>query len=186
MTVKKLKPFGLRELWIAPIIKDDETGTEYGELIRCEGVQELKMTPTVETYQLEGDDGIMDTQSQLLGYEIEFTNGVLTFDQLKTLEDGTVEEIYDEDGTTVIGQRYTTKSDSLPKPFGLIGKVVGKTNLKVACFNVTAEPVEVSFQGKEYCLASVKATAIRRESDGKIRTLIAEDTATPASLNDLE
>ena len=68
------KSYGLRQLWIAEL--KDETAidmdTMYGNLIRLEGAQEFSATPKTETTELTGDDSTLETDSQLMSYDVAF------------------------------------------------------------------------------------------------------------------
>lgn len=185
---KDLIPFSLDSAWLAKLLQDNSTAVEYDEvlgLIQAKGISEIKCTPIQSEYSLEGDNGIVDVQTVLEGYDLEWTNGIMTFDEMKLLENGTVESILDTDGSTIIGYRYVNKSSDKPNFFGVVG-AVDSQNMKVAFPKCKVTSVEISFANKEYAVLSVKAKAIRRDNDKAMRFLSYTDTLKAPSIDDLK
>jgi hypothetical protein len=182
MANKKLSPFGMRELWIAKILTDETGATTYEELVRCEGVKELTITPTISEYLNEGDDRILETDAVLEGYDWSFTNAIFTYDQLAVLEGGTFAAIMED--TTEVGQRYTNaNTDQLPY-FGMVGKIVKGGEQRIVLFKCKATGgVEISFANKEYAEVSASGKAIARNSDGNIRKFENYNATQPALTN---
>lgn len=180
--MSKFKSFGLRSLHIAPLT--DETAGTYGALIQLEGAQEFTCTPSTETTELIGDDVILESETQLLGYEFEFKNAIISFEALKVLEGGTVTD--KKDGADLkIGEIYTNTSSDVQGTFGLVGKTQKAGDVHLALLKCKCESIEWSFVNKEYCILNGKGKALVR-ADGKLRNIIQHDTPQPVSIEDFE
>lgn len=179
---KDFTVFSLESLHIVPIVKDDESGTVYGEtLIKCGGVQNVSFEPISSEYTLEGDGGTVEVKSVLEGYTFSFENGVMTFEEMQVLEGAKIAEIKDELGTTTIGYEYINSSTDNPEYFGMIG-YVASSGFKVVLGKCKASNVSISLSNKEFARLSVSGTAIKRTSDGVMRRLILDNK--PPALTD--
>lgn len=168
--------FGIRELHIAPIVSDDATGTTYGELIRCQGIQDFSVSPQSSEYTLEGDDTLQAVETLLEGFQFSFSNGVVSLEQRQALEGGTITQTLAGDNV------YVNNTSDAPQYFGVIGRVAGDANTKVILPKCKATSVEQSFAQKSFALLTVSGTAIKRESDGHLK--LQYENTDPISVTD--
>ena len=76
--VQKTITLGIEDIKISELMKDDETGVEYGAPQDVPGVKELSLTFTVDEKELTGDEVDLDYYAKVKGADVAFKNAQLT------------------------------------------------------------------------------------------------------------
>lgn len=186
MSNKRFTSYGIREINLAALVKDDAETIYADELVRAYAAQEASVTVSVSEVELRGDDGLVSVDSNVSGCEWSFSNAVLSFEQLKTILGGTITEVMGDEGV-VIGQRYTIEGAQNLPYFSIIAKTEKEGTLKIILPKCKATGgLEFSFSDEEYCVLSASGKSVRRESDGKLMELVKYDETNPISIEDLK
>ncbi|HFK1726911.1 MULTISPECIES: major tail protein [Bacillus] len=163
-------PVGFRDLHWAELLKDDETGVEYGEVIKIAGAIEGKTSPKSETVKLDADDGTFAANSKVSGADVEFNVADLPLSVYAKLLGKTV----------VKGQVIDKTTDSAP--YGAIMYRISKDNgksrfsvLYKVMFEQPDEEAKTSGEKLEYQTAKIKGTSVNRQFDNAWRNRLDED-----------
>jgi hypothetical protein len=85
------KVFAVQQARIAKLLTDPSSApTTYGTTAPVTGTKSLKVTGTVTTVDLRGDNTVLDSDSLLTGVEVEIDYAKLSMDNLATWLGGTV------------------------------------------------------------------------------------------------
>lgn len=179
-TVSKL--LELKDVKIAPLTSDPEGSTpEYGPVIDIPGIVRLSISPNVERKELNGDNRVMDIWTKVRSITVEFEHSKLSLDALQIMLGGSVTMSGTDPDQTVT---YSLTADDNPQYFKLEGQVVyveeGLGDVHFVLYKCLAEDPpnwEVQDQSGEFATVSGSATAIPRNSDGKIFDIIFNQTA---------
>lgn len=182
---KTITSFGIDKVYIAKLIKDDETGFTYdSNLLRLEGVSELNATEQASEYQLEGDNGIVEVLSIVTGLDLSVNYGVFSFEQLAIMKGGELVETEDVGGE-VTARKYITRNSDQGDYFGVIG-VIENSNTKIIIPKVKAVTVEIPHSNLTHAVVAMAAKAIKRNSDGVISIRKQDASATAAAISDFD
>lgn len=165
------KAFGVKDVKISKLKSDTTEGLTFDKAVDCPAIQKLGLKPIIEEYSLEGDDGIVDTDAQLQGYEFSIENGKISLEALAILEGGThLEADSDEEAET-----YTNKSTDKLNYFKIEAQIAnteeGDIHIVLPKCKATGG-VEVSFANKEYAVVSFSGKAIPTTKDSECRQII--------------
>jgi hypothetical protein len=166
--IDNMEIFGIDELWIAPLV-DNSPGTDteppaYGELVRLRGVSSFSPVVTAESYDLEGDNGIVTTLSRASGMEIEVEHGVARLDTLETLMGA--ELITSADGEQVLVRRSTDNSNHV----GVIG-IIYSSQTAVVIPVAKAINFEMEYSNLEFGVVSLTLKGLRRPLDNALQII---------------
>ena len=164
---------GLKNLVIAPITKDDESGTTYGELQRVAGAIDASITPENNDPDVQYFD---DIEGDVLYPDPELTFQTTLADLPLKIQEMLFANKLDDNGVLV-----RTASDK--PPYFAVGFMSEKANGKfryVWLFKVRAKPVTENYATKEgptitRQTGQVEWTAIKRTSDGRYQVVADED-----------
>ena len=164
---------GLKNLVIAPITKDDESGTTYGELQRVAGAIDASITPENNDPDIQYYD---DIEGDVLYPDPELTFQTTLADLPLKIQEMLFANKLDDNGVLV-----RTASDK--PPYFAVGFMSEKANGKfryVWLFKVRAKPVTENYATKEgptitRQTGQVEWTAIKRTSDGRYQVVADED-----------
>ncbi|EJQ03676.1 MULTISPECIES: major tail protein [Bacillus cereus group] len=163
-------PVGFRDLHWAELLKDDETGVEYGEPIKIAGAIEGKTSPKSETVKLDADDGTFATNSKVSGADVELNVADLPLSVYAKILGKKV----------VKGQVLDKTTDSAP--YGAIMYRISKDNGKSRYsvlykmkFEQPDEEAKTSGEKMEYQTAKIKGTSVNRQYDNAWRNRLDED-----------
>lgn len=169
------KAFGVKDLKISNLTADTSTELTYSEAVDCPAIQKISLKPIIEEYSLEGDDGIVDTDAQLSGYEFAVENGKISLEALAIIEGGT-------NTTELDSETYTNKISDKLNYFKLEAQIVnteeGDVHIVLPKCKATGG-VEISFAGKEYAVVSFSGKSIGTVKDGECRQIIKNKIAKP-------
>lgn len=163
-------PVGFRDLHWAELLKDDETGVEYGEPIRIAGAIEGKTSPKSETAKLDADDGTFASSSKFGGADVEFNVADLPFSVYAKLL-----------GKKVVKGQVVDRTTDVA-PYGAIMYRISKDNGKFRYgvlyklkFEQPDEENKTSGEKVEYQTAKIKGSAMERKYDRAWRNRLDED-----------
>lgn len=164
---------GLKNLYIAPLTKDDATGVTYGTPTKILNAVTAKITPTIDSATLYGDDQPAEIIQQFSQVDVEF----------ETLELSNVNYNLML-GKTKNSAGVTIDSADDVSPYFALGWEAGKTGggkRLMWLYKGKFDPIEEDFQTKqdkaEAMTQSVKGTFIKRINDGQWRKRVDSDDA---------
>jgi hypothetical protein len=163
--------FGIDELWIFPITKDDATGTTYGAAIRAEGATSLEYSDTLESSNLEGDNGILESSTIHLGGEMKLSNIAFTFEQIQAIRGGVITT----DETSGV-KKYVKKSTDEPEYFGAIA-VIKNQNAKRVFHKCKISSFDFKSENKTHAAVEFGATVMKRDFDDNIDQILLNDSS---------
>ena len=168
--IDDMMQFGIDELYLARIMDNDEgdetTPPTYDAvtgLIRLRGTSSFEAPFTMDSYDLEGDNGIVDTLSKASGSEIKVEFGVLRLEHFTHLFGN---EVMTAGGDQVLIRRTT---DS-PNFLGIIG-VIHSSQTKIILPVCKAINIEMSYSNLEHVVCSLTLKGIRRRSDNALQII---------------
>lgn len=183
---KKITSYGLREVSVAGLTRDNDEGVEYTELTRCWGAQESSVDVEVSEEELRGDDGVLEIDSNISSVDFSFSNAIMTFESLKNILGGAINDILDENNKK-IGKKYSLTGGAELPYFGLVARTEKTGSLKVILPKCKATGgVSFSFADEDYCIVEVDGAAVMREWDEGMMTLAKYDKTNQADVKDLE
>ncbi|HFR4183357.1 TPA: major tail protein [Bacillus cereus] len=163
-------PVGFRDLHWAELLKDGETGVEYGEPIRIAGAIEGKTSPKSETVKLEADDGIYASSSKFGGADVEFNVADLPFAVYAKLLGKKVVKGQVVDRTTDVAPygaiMYRIPKDNGKFRYGVLYKLK---------FEQPDEENKTGGEKVEYQTSKIKGSAMERKFDRAWRNRLDED-----------
>jgi hypothetical protein len=175
--------YGAEQLYIAEILEDTLTGTTYGPLIWVEGVTTVNAEEQVETKDLPGDNGTIDTRSSTTNFDVELGVSVITHALLKTFKGGEIIETKDAEGN-VVKRRWIQRGNDSGKYFGAI--CVTGDGEKLILPKVKASVVKIQHQTNDYAAVTVTAKALKRQSDGAMRIMESDANAGAPNVADFQ
>lgn len=162
---------GLKDIYFAPIISDDETGTEYDEPIRIGKAMQANVQPQYNTAELRADDGVS---------EVAEARGV-------TNVDVQTDDISKEAQSVILGKKINTDgvlmdSDDDKPPYGALMFRSEKANgayRYVVLYKGKFTPPESNYETKQETPAfqtpTINGRFLRRNSDGMHGAQVDED-----------
>lgn len=174
------KVFAVKDCKIRVITADPAGGTTtLGTSIDVPGIKKVKISGSVESKTLRGDNTLLDSDAVITGVEVEIEHAKLSLDVLAALTGTTV-----ADSGTTPAQLATwgLTSAAKPAPFELeavsasadpIGGDVQFMLHKVAL----ASFPDMGLEEEDYQIHSVKGAAMPRLSDGKWVSVAIRETA---------
>lgn len=173
------KAFGVKDLKISKLITDTTDEITFDKAVDCPAIQKIGLKPIIEEYSLEGDDGIVDTDAQLQGYEFSVENGKISLEVLAILEGGTLTAAGELDSTP---ETYSNKSTDKLNYFKIEAQIAntdeGDIHIILPKCKATSG-VEVSFANKEYAVVSFSGKAIPTVNDAECRQIVKNKTEKP-------
>jgi phi13 family phage major tail protein len=164
---------GLKNLYIAPLTKDDNTGVTYGAPVKIANAVTAKLTPTIDTATLYGDDQPAEIIQMFSQVDIEFETLELSTANYNLML-----------GKTKNSAGVTIDSADDVAPYFALGWEAGKTGggkRLMWCYKGKFDAIEEDFQTKqdkaEAITQSVKGTFIKRTYDGQWRKRVDSDDA---------
>lgn len=170
------KAFGVKDLKVSKLTADTSSEITYAEIVDCPAIQKIGLKPIIEEFSLEGDDGIVDTDAQLQGYEFSVENGKISLEALAVIEGGT-------NATALEGsETYTNKGSDKLNYFKIEAQITntdeGDIHIILPKCKATGG-VEINFAGKEYAIVSFSGKAIPTTNNDECRQIVKNAVATP-------
>ena len=168
---------GIRDLKISPLLKDDDTGVEYGAPVDVPGVKEITISLIQDEKELTGDGVILDTYNKRKGYEVSFKNAQFTQKVLDIINGST---------TTVSGtvgnKVYTTEDMASDEPnyFALEfapERSVGEKDYHRVLYKVSGTYSE-EYTEEDYMVCSFTGKGLARTYDKKFGKRVTTDVLT--------
>lgn len=179
------KVFAVTDCKLRPLTSDVTGSPVYGTAIDVPGIKEVKITGTVESKSLRGDNTLLDSDSVITEVKVSIKYAKLSLDVMAALMGGTVAD----SGTTPAQKSaWDLTNTSKPKPFLLeavsasadtIGGNVGFCLWKVS---LSSFP-ELGLAEEDYQIHSMEGNAMPLISNGKWFTPTLYETAVLAGLS---
>ena len=182
--IDELLSFGIDELYLAAVTDEgDETtpptyDAELG-LIRLRGTSSFEANPVSESYELEGDNGIVDSISKTSGLEISVEYGVLELEHYSRLMGSEI--VTATDGSVNLIHRTSDR----PGLVGLIGYISSSQSF-VICPIARASEISIPHSNLEHAVVSLTLTGIRRRSDNAIKIIKQIDAPRTPTIADFD
>ena len=164
--VQKTITLGIEDLKISELMKDDETGVEYGAPQDVPGVKELSLTFTVDEKELTGDEVDLDYFAKVKGAEVAFKNAQLT-PEIMCLINGSTMTTAKEGTQDVVTIEDSAEDQS--KYFALEfqpARTVGSGDYHRLMYKVSGRYQEEYSEG-DYMVCSFSGKAVARTYDKK-------------------
>ena len=163
---------GFKNMVIAPLTKDDDTGTTYGDLQKVAGAIEASITPENNDPDIQYYD---DIEGDVLYPDPELAFKTKLADLPLTIQEMILNNTIDDNGVLV-------RSASDKPPYFAVGFKSEKSSgafRYVWLYKVRAKPVTETYQTKEgdtvtRQTGSVEFTAIKRTHDGRYQAVADE------------
>lgn len=157
---------GIRDLKISPLVKDDETGVEYGAPVDVPGVKEISITTITDEKELTGDGVILDTYTRKKGYDISFKNAQFSQKIMDIINGSTTTETGETNKKV-----YTTEdtAECTPGYFALEfapERSVGEKDYHRLLFKVNGDYQE-EYAEEDYMVCSFTGKGVARTYDKK-------------------
>lgn len=170
------KAFGVKDVKLFKMTADTEEEITYGAGVDCPAIQKVGLKPIIEEFELLGDDGIVDTDAQLMGYEFSIENGKISLEALAIIEGGTTTSVPETTET------YTNKGSDKLGYFKLEAQITnteeGDVHIILPKCKATGG-VEINFAGKEYAVVSFSGKAIPTANSDECRQIVKNKTVKP-------
>lgn len=174
------KVFAVTDCKIKPMTADPDGGTAtYGTSIDVPAIKSVKISGSVETKSLRGDNTLLDSDAVISGVEVELEHGKLSLDMLAALMGGTVAD----SGTTPAQiATWTLTKTAKPKPFSLeavsasADPVAGNVKFELHKLVLSSFP-DLGLTEEDYTAHTLTAAAMPRLADGKWLTVSINETA---------
>ena len=168
---------GIRDLKISPLLKDDDTGVEYGAPVDVPGVKEITISLIQDEKELTGDGVILDTYNKRKGYEVSFKNAQFTQKVLDIINGSSTTE------TGTAGNKvYTTEDMASDEPnyFALEfapERSVGEKDYHRVLYKVSGSYAE-EYTEEDYMVCSFTGKGVARTYDKKFGKRVTTDVLT--------
>ena len=163
---------GFRNMVIAPVVKDDESGTTYGELQRVAGAIEASITPENNDPDVQYYD---DVEGDVLYPDPELTFNTTLADLPLEIQEMIFSNKIDNNGVLI------RAANDKPGYFavGFMSEKANGTYRYVWLYKVRAKPITENYATKEGTsitrqTGQVEWTAIKRTSDGRYQAVADE------------
>lgn len=164
------KVFAVKDCKIRVITADPEGGaTTVGTSIDVPGIKKVKISGSVESKNLRGDNTLLDSDSVLTGIEVELEHAKLSLDVLAALHGSTVT---DTGVTPAQIAEWELVSGDKPVPFELeavsasADPIGGDVRFMLRKVVLSSFP-DLGLEEEDYQTHSVKGNSMPRLSDGK-------------------
>ena len=154
MTVEvKTFAYDVNAAYLAPLIKDTATEMAYGAMIKMDGVQSVKFTPTYTEKELKGDGRVIDNMAKLASVEVSAEQAQLNLKQVAAMFGHTLDsisglmEIFAEDMPFPFGLWFMTKYTEVQKGF-MHTRLFNMKATKWETTDATDEYMKVNFTAK--------------------------------------
>ena len=198
---KETKLLGINDLKVIRIQNDNDNGFDVASLtgsaigvVDIKGVQSLALTPKFVEKDLRGDEVVLDRYSKLDSIDFSFSNAYLSLDALAVLFGGTIADVVAGGSGTTETQTYTMTGANVPGYFVLEAQTLYSDagDVHVRLFKCKINKFDYEMKGEDYATVSVSGMAIPTQydfgnaaSNGKIKEVKINETATAISFNDL-
>lgn len=163
---------GFRNMVIAPVVKDDESGTTYGELQRVAGAIEASITPENNDPDVQYYD---DVEGDVLYPDPELTFNTTLADLPLEIQEMIFSNKIDNNGVLI------RAANDKPGYFavGFMSEKANGTYRYIWLYKVRAKPITENYATKEGTsitrqTGQVEWTAIKRTSDGRYQAVADE------------
>lgn len=170
---------GLKNIYVAKILTDDETATTYDAPRKLSPAMTANVTPNVNSANLHGDDQVQETIEELESVTVEIGINDLTLADYAFLL-----------GKTVDSNGGVTDSINDEAPYVAIGYEVPLTKgrkrmtwLYKAKFGIPAEQDQTKQGTPSFQTPTISATSIPRQSDGEWRYRVESNETNSAVIN---
>lgn len=164
--VKKTITLGIEDLKISELLKDDDTGVEYGAPIDVPGVKELGLTFTVDEKELTGDEVDLDFFSKVKGLDVSFKNAQLTPEVMCLINGSTMTTTKEgEQDVTIIEDSALDQSKYFALEFQP-ARTVGSGDYHRLIYKASGRYQEEYAEG-DYMVCSFSGKAVARTYDKK-------------------
>lgn len=172
------KIFGIDDAKISKLTADQSGSTPtYDSPIDVPGITDIKLSPKFVEKTLEGDEQILDYYSKLQSIDWSFDHVVVSLDALAVLLGGAVTE----SGTTPNEtQTYDLTANDRANYFKLEGQSTygDAGDIHLVLWKCKANKVDIEAKGGDYATISASGTAIPLTSNGKVLSVVINETAT--------
>ena len=162
----------LKDLHIAKIIKDDDTGTTYETPIKIKDLMTANLTPSIDTQNVYADDGVAEINTVFSQVEVEISVNEISSAHYAMLL-----------GKTVNSEGVVIDSADDVAPYFALGYRAGKSGgrgdrlmwLYKGKFNPFEEEYATQGDSADSINQTISATFVKRQSDGKWRARVDSD-----------